>query len=207
MDSILDKVRLTTGYALSWARVVSDIFSPPMVWAMVAIPIAQRDAAVRADGWLWAGNYILFVCVVPVLYIIWLVKSGQVTDIHLKLRSQRLRPFVVSIAGASLAVITLRLMGASDVMMLFALFTLIQLVVIAAITLTWQISVHAMSISGAAIALGALFTPLLLLAVIPLVILVGTARIKLNRHTPAQVYVGTLVGIITPVILFFILAP
>lgn len=206
MDSILNKVRLPASYPLSWARVVSDVLSPPAVWAALAIPIALRDADNSREAWLWAGDYILFVCVLPILYIAWLVKRGAVTDIHLKLRHQRVRPFLVSIGFSALSLISLILLDASQVMQLFAVFTLLQLILIAVITLTWQISVHAISISGAAVALGVLFDPLLLLAILPLVALVGAARIKLNRHTPAQVAAGTLVGALTPMVLFFVIA-
>lgn len=204
MTSILSKVRLPVDYPLSWARVVSDVLSPPAVWAALAVPIALRDADRTRDAWLWAGDYILFVCVLPILYIAWLVKRGIVTDIHLKLRHQRLKPFLVSIAFAALALISLTLLDASRVMQIFALFTLVQLLLIAVITLTWQISVHAISISGAAVALGVLFAPVYLLLILPLVALVGAARIKLDRHTPAQVAAGTVVGALTPMVLFFV---
>jgi membrane-associated phospholipid phosphatase len=206
MASILDKVRLPASYPFSWARVVSDVLSPPAVWATMAVPIALRDAENSRQAWLWAGDYIFFVCVLPILYIAWLVKRGAVTDIHLKLRHQRTRPFIASIGCAVLAIITLYWLGASQVMLVFAVFTLIQLSLIAIITLTWQISVHAMSISGAAAALGVLFNPVLLAVILPLVLLVGMARIKLNRHTPAQVAVGTVVGALTPMVLFLFVA-
>jgi membrane-associated phospholipid phosphatase len=40
------------------------------------------------------------------------------------------------------------------------------------------------------------------LLAIPLIVLVGAARLKLERHTLAQVLAGTLVGTVLPVILF-----
>ncbi len=207
MDSILDKVKLPAGYPLSWARLVSDLLSPPVMWAALAVPIALRDAITVADGWLWALNYIVLVCFMPVGYIFWLVKNGRVTDIHLKLRRQRVRPFVASIAGALLATGVLVALNASDVMLLFVVFTVIQLSLMAAITMLWQISIHAMSISGAAIAVAALFSPLWLLLLLPMIMLVGVARLKLKRHTPAQVVMGTLVGVIVPLFLFLTVSP
>lgn len=190
------------GYQLSWARVISDVLSPPVVWAALAIPIALRDAPDRGTGWAWAADYIVLVCLIPIVYIGWMVKLGRITDMHLKVRRQRLLPFAVSISGALAALLSLSLLDASPVMLLFALFTLIQLALIAAITLTWQISVHAMSISGAVVAAGVLFAPVMALLVLPLVVIVGAARIHLKRHTLSQVVAGTVAGMVVPALLF-----
>lgn len=204
MDITLGKV--SVHYDASWARVVSDLLSPPVVWAALAIPIALRDAPSQGQGMLWAGVYILLVCLLPVMYIAYLVKRGAVTDIHLKLRHQRTRPFLISIFCAMLALVTLMLLNPPQIVPMFALFTVIQLCLIAAITLTWQISVHAMSISGAAVAAGVLFGLMSLVALLPLVILVGAARLNLKRHTPAQVVAGAVIGVATPLLLFVVIA-
>jgi membrane-associated phospholipid phosphatase len=184
---------------------VSDILSPPIVWAALAFPIAFRDAPTQAHAISWALVYVVLVCLLPLVYIATMVRRGIITDIHMRVRQQRLRPFVISILCTTVAWATLRLMGAPAVMPLFALFSLVQLAVMALITLTWQISVHAISISGAAVALGVLFGLIPALVTLPLIILVGAARIKLNRHTPAQVIVGTVVGVIVPVALFMVM--
>jgi membrane-associated phospholipid phosphatase len=62
------------------------------------------------------------------------------------------------------------------------------------ITLWWQISMHSMSITGAVVVTGALYglVPALLLS--PLIPVVGAARIKLRRHTLAQVVGGVALG-------------
>ena len=41
---------------------------------------------------------------------------------------------------------------------------------------------------------------------LPLVVLVGAARLRLKRHTPAQILAGTLVGAIVPVVVVLLLA-
>jgi membrane-associated phospholipid phosphatase len=145
---------------------------------------------------------VVLVCILPIVYIALMVKRGEITDIHMKVREQRVRPFLISIICAAVAVAVLHVMKTPSVMPLFALFTLVQLLVMLVITLIWQISIHAVSISGVTVALGVLFglTPALVSA--PLVVLVGAARLKLDRHTPAQVVAGTGVGILIPLVLF-----
>ncbi|MDQ7033527.1 MAG: hypothetical protein Q9P01_01450 [Anaerolineae bacterium] len=84
---------------------------------------------------------------------------------------------------------------------LLALMTLVQMTFIALITLVWQISMHMMSIAGAAVITGIMFSTGSAMAMIPLVMLVGAARLRLKRHTPAQVIAGTIVGAFVPMLM------
>src|SRR5690606_35250365 len=127
-------------------------------------------------------------------YIAWMVKLGKITDLHIRVRQQRLRPFIVSLICTTLAWWTLRFLGAPPVVPQFVLFTLIQLAIVMVVTVGWQISVHAMSISGAMVAVGALYGWPAALLFSPLIPLVGAARITFKRHTFAQVIAGTAVG-------------
>lgn len=187
---------------LLWARLVSNILSPPVIWAIMAFPIAFRDAASSEQALTWAVIYCLLVCLLPLLYVVWMVKRGTITDLHMEMRQQRIRPFIVSIICTTIAWWTLRFLGAPSVVPLFALFSLVQIAVVAVITLVWQISMHAMSITGAVVAAGAFFGIIPALILLPLIILVSAARLKLQRHTLAQVIAGALVGVLVPLILF-----
>lgn len=172
-----------------------------MVWGALALPIAFRYAPSQDKALLWAAVYILLVCVLPIIYIFQMVQRGKITDIHMKVRQQRFKPFVVSLICTSIAWWTLRFLGAPAVLPLFALVSLIQLALMTLITLVWQISLHAMSIAGAAIATLLLFGTIPALLTLPLVFLVGAARLKLKRHTLAQVIAGAILGVIIPIML------
>jgi membrane-associated phospholipid phosphatase len=186
---------------LPWARVVSDVLSPPVVWALLAFPIAHH----AATGWyavLWALLYGTLVCWMPVLYIAWNVRNGNITDLHMKVRRERMRPFLVTLLGTVLACAALWIAGAPRLMPLFAFFTMLQVGVMALITTRWQISIHAMSITGAVVALGALYGLAAGVVLSPLVVLVGTARYRLGRHTASQLVAGGLLGASVTVLLF-----
>lgn len=179
---------------VSWARLVSNVLSPPVIWGVLAFPIAFRHAESQDQALLWAFTYVLMVCGIPALYIGLMVWRGKISDIHMEVRQQRILPFLVSIAGTALAWGILRLMGAPPLVPTFALVTLVLLVTMLVVTLAWQISMHSMSITCAVVATGALYGVGAALLVSPLIALVSVARLRLRRHTVAEVVAGGLVG-------------
>lgn len=185
---------------LQWARIVSDLLSPPIIWAVLVFPIAFRYATTGGQALTWALTYGVLVCLMPVLYIVWNVKRGKIGDIHMKERSERTGPFLVSIGCTVLGWQVLRMMGA-PMLPTIVVCSIVQLVIMTLITFVWQISMHTMSVTGAVIATGFIFGPVLALVVAPLVPLVGAARLKLQRHTLSQVIAGVLVGGLIPLLI------
>lgn len=202
----MDRTTLPSGKVLanvSWARVVSDLISPPVVWALLAFPIAYR-ADDEGQPLVWALLYGMLVCWLPLLYVAWNVRNGNISDLHMKVRRERIRPFMVTLLGSTVALTTLVAAGAPRLMPLFALFSLIQLGLMTLITFVWQISMHSMSITGAVVTAGALYGVGPALVLFPLVPLVGAARYKLGRHTWSQILAGAAVGAVMSVILFLV---
>lgn len=181
-----------------WARLVSDLFSPPVLWGALAFPIAFQAAESPSQALMWALLYVTLVCVMPLLYIIWMVKRGKISDLHMEVRNQRIKPFIVSLFATTLAWWSLRALGAPSIISQLALSGMIQIAVLAAITLIWQVSMHAMSTGSAVIGAVWVYGGPALLVMIPLLLLVGYARLRLNRHTPAQVVVGAFIGLLIP---------
>jgi hypothetical protein len=180
---------------------VSHVLSPPIVWAALVCVIAFREAESQAQALLWTAAYGVFVCLLPGLYILWLVRRGVVTDVHLRRRQERPRILLVSAACAGLAWWTLRWLGAPPGIPLVAVITLAMQAIATLISLVWQISLHATSISAAIIATGAFFGLIPALVALPLALLVAAARLHLKRHTPAEILAGMLVGGLIPVLL------
>jgi hypothetical protein len=178
-----------------------------MIWGVLAFPIAFREADSREQALLWALTYCLMVCVLPAAYIGLMVWRGHITDIHMEVRHQRIRPFLVSLIGTGLAWGLLRLMGAPPLLPLFAVVSFVLLGTMLLVTTVWQISMHSMSITCAVVATGALYGLGPALLVSPLIPVVGAARLKLRRHTLAEVIAGGLVGGGVTVLLLFFLNP
>ncbi len=189
-------------YDWSWARVISDVISPPVVWAVVAVPLAIYADRGAGRAWLWALIYIVLVCVLPIVYIAIMVKRGKITDIHIKVRRQRIIPYLVTIICAALAVVLLWLLNAPPLVTLFAFFSMLQIIVMLIVTTRWQISMHSLGITSAIFALGGMFGVGTAAAFSPLIPIVGAARITLKRHTVAQVIAGGCVGALMTLLLF-----
>lgn len=184
---------------LSWARIVSDLVSPPLVWAILVIPVALQYSQSTINAIFWAVLYAIFVSLLPILYVAYNVWRGNISDIHMKNRSERIRPLLVSILCTAIVWGLLKILGAPRAFPLLALMSLVQITIIALITRGWQISMHMMSIAGAVVAIGIIFNVSVGLLMIPLVPLVAAARLNLKRHTPAQVIAGTVIGALLPV--------
>jgi len=177
-----------------WARWVSNILSPPVIWGVLAFPLAARGDMLTAQHALWAAIYVVFACIVPSLYVVVMVLRGSITDIHMRVRTQRVRPFLVSIVCIALAWVILRTVDADPLLQVFALISLIEIVAMLAITLFWQISIHMMSVCSAVMVIGVLFGVRALIIAAPLILLVGAARYTLKRHTLAQLIAGGALG-------------
>jgi membrane-associated phospholipid phosphatase len=179
---------------LQWANITSDLFSPPIVWSIVAFPIGFYNAPSQPAALTWIGIYIFLVCFLPSIYIFWNLKRGNISDLHMHEREERIRPIVFSLVTAAATLIVMLAIGASPIMRMFAVATLVQVGVMLVITAVWQISIHMISMSGVTVTMGLMFGLVPVMIMLPLMLLVAMARLKLERHTPAEIIAGTIVG-------------
>ena len=152
---------------------------------------------------------------VPALLIYYLYRSGYVQTLHLTTLADRRLPFFLTafvytfltfLFGFRMALIST---VAPEIAVLLGSITL-SILLVGIISLYWQISAHSVGISGVVgIIAGVmlkfsqtdLFIPLLLSVL--LTGFVGTARLKLNAHTPAQIGAGVLLGLCVSLVAVF----
>lgn len=186
--------RVDTSIPTAWdgrvAYVVSQVASPPV---LVSLGVVLTASTLIARPWGWAALYVCIAILSPLLYLGWLVRRGQVTDLDVQLREQRSKPLIATLACSGLALLLLLLGGAPQRMVTVAGAVWLQGIAIFLITFRWKISVHAAAAGGISTLIWLLFgTPLLLLGLVPLV---AWSRVRLRRHTPAQTIAGALLGI------------
>jgi len=179
------------------AHWISHLGSPPAAGiAASSITIARLT---MPGLWQWVSVYLLLALVTPVGFLIWQVRQGHVTDLDVYFRKQRKASLLVTIAGLALTWLLMNLGGAPPILRFMVGAGLLTWVAIYLITLRWKISIHATTISEMGFFLVWVFglsaAPALL--AIPAV---GWSRVKLRRHTPAQVIAGTGLGCLAVVV-------
>lgn len=182
-----------------FARAISDLTSPPVL-AIPALILAVAGSDVSGT-YRFAMVYLAVAVVVPVVYVMWLLKSGRIEDFHLPVRADRVRPFLASLFCSLLAISLLIYFDAprSFVAPLIGLF--LQTLLLFAITLAWQISIHTATVAGLATFAVLAFGPRAAF-VLPLVPLVAWSRVYLGRHTVSQVMAGGSLGCLCFLVLY-----
>lgn len=174
------------------AKWISRIFSPPI---LVVVSIALASAAIGTTAaWLWAGVFTLIAVIIPVLYIVWKVKQGLITDFHMRIREQRIKPMFFMLLMTVLATVVLAVFSAPFVLVVLAVSSVSQVGFLTTVTLKWKISGHSTAAAGFSILMVALFGAAAL-PVLLLIPLVAWARVARSRHELTQTIAGTIAGI------------
>jgi membrane-associated phospholipid phosphatase len=186
-----------------WAQIVSNVLSPPVVWAIWVYPIALAVTPSPDIAYFHATLFTLLVCLMPMVYIVLMVKMGKIGDLHMRESHERYIPYSVSIVAGCITMAILYPLGAHPVLLILTLISIVQLSIMLIGTFFSHISAHAMAITSVTSATALIFGLSRSYLVVPIVMLVVLARLVLNRHTPTQIVIGTLIGTLTPFAVIF----
>lgn len=190
-----------TGRVLA-ARIFSNAVSPPTMFAVLGLAFALRTLPFwPALG--WAAVYGFLVSLAPILFILWLLRTGRIKELHMTDQRERYLPYTVAVTCALLFLVIGWLFNAPELLICLSIFNVIELSLLGLITIFWLISIHATGAAALALLVGYVFGPTAGLLLLPLVALVAAVRLYLKRHTPAQVVVGMALGLFSVWILTF----
>jgi membrane-associated phospholipid phosphatase len=145
-----------------------------------------------------------FCGLIPYGIVIAGVRSRRWTDRHVRMRQQRLVPFLAAI-GSFLAGLALLVgLGAPRQLVALVVAMLTCLAATMLLTLWWKVSLHTAAASGTAAILILSFGPLFILA-LPPIVLVAWSRIRLGDHSPAQTMAGAALGGLVATAVFILL--
>ena len=197
-----------------FARFLSIVLHPALMPAYAIFLIFQLSSYLNYTT-PYSVKLVLFTVVVfntfimPVFIVYLLLKRGYIKSFNMEERNERSVPFVVQ---AILMMITYYMLLRLELPRIFYLMLLgaaISVLIVVLINLKWKISIHMVGIGGIAGMLLGLSTLLFLDLRMPVIIsilfagILGTARLRMGAHRPAQIYVGYLVGFVCE---YFILA-
>ncbi len=181
-----------------WAYVTSLLLSPPVVWAVWASAIAWSSDAARLASLQFAALFAGAVCAAPMLFVSFMVHNGRIGDLNMRESRERYVPYSIAIIGGVFCALAFGQFEADPVLYVLTLVTIVELAIMLIGTLFIHISFHAAGmasvISGTALIYGLRAG----LVFLPVLLLVALARLALRRHTPAQIILGVLIGVLTP---------
>jgi hypothetical protein len=198
-------------------------FLNPLVLPPVGFGLIQWHFGASGLEILWTVVIsLVFFCLVPLLYVIGMVRRGRAESLEVRDRDSRLRPFLVGIGSyaVGMAVLATTVRTALPLIVSVAALFPFNTLLILLINTRWKISVHMTSLAGfvsvllfvaltvwrdlpaeAEVALtAASVAPLLLL--LPLLM---WARVRVSAHTTGQVLAGAAFGLLMPLIELYVL--
>ena len=175
------------------ARHFSNVVSPPVMFAVLGLTLALHVLPVL-PALLWAAVYGFFVSLAPILFVLYLLRTGRIAELHMSDTRERHLPYLVAALGSLVVAALLLLFGGPELLLCLTFFNLVTLVVIGLLNIRWLISFHAAAAMAMDTIVALVFGWLAALAVAPLVGLVIAVRLYLRRHTVGQIIAGLLLG-------------
>jgi len=156
------------------------------------------------------GITFIFTFLLPTINALILLKTGRINSLQMETSKERIIPY----AGASLYHFALYYLFYNaqfpETFQLLILASAVSILITFLITLKWKISAHMVGIGGVAGGLlGIIYrlqTDLVLMLLISILAsgIIGYARLKLNAHSPSQVYAGFALGFFVELILMIL---
>ncbi len=189
------------------AKFISVLFHPVLMPAYIMGILLNLDAyfvlilSWKAKGML-IGMVFLSTCILPLSIILLLIHSGKMLSLNMEKRQERTVSLLIISIFYYITWWILARMQLSPVFPVFMIGIFYTSVAALVINLLLKISLHMIAAGGAtAVFIGLSFLllqplQLLIMQLILLSGIIGFARLKLNAHNPAQVYLGWIVGMV-----------
>ena len=194
-------------FAALLAYVLNPLVLPPLLLALVLVHFGAPPTEL---AWV-TGVALTFFVAVPLGYVVWLLRRGEIASVMIRNRSRRMRPLLVGIGSCLAGMVVLYATGRTSAVLVAALLLghALNSALILLVTLRWKVSIHLSALAGFFSALlfvlhtswSSLAAPLhpgpfyAFLALVPLLM---WARVRVGAHTRAQVAVGALMGLLLP---------
>ena len=187
------------------ANFLSIILHPVLMptYALLIIFQLKTYIAFSTPFQVKAALYIVIVfntLVMPVVISYILITRGYIKSFEMQRRQERIIPFISNLALMLIAYYMLTKVVVPKIFYLLLLGAAGSVLIAILINIKWKISIHMIGIGGIVGMLFGMSTFLLADLRIPILIsifvagLLGTARLALNAHRPAEIYAGFLVG-------------
>ena len=196
MTSPLDQQEHNRTGAVRAGRLFSNFVSPPVIFAVMGLALSLKVLPI-GQALAWAASYGFLVSLLPILFVLWFLKTGRIKELHMSDTSERHLPYLIAVICGFIMYSLVVLFDGPQLLKCLAVFNIVTLAALGVINARWLISFHATAIAAAWMITGLVFGWAASLLVLPFVIGVVVVRLFLKRHTLAQVVAGLALGIIS----------
>jgi hypothetical protein len=198
----------------SIAKVISTVFHPLLVptYALLMIMNLQTHSILSIPvnfRYIVVGFVFLSTFVLPSIIIFLLLKAGRIKSLEMENRRERVFPILIIALSFYGTYYLLKQTSLAGLITLFMVGSTMLVLIALLINYATKISLHMIAWGGV---IGTLFgfavrfhynLTYVLFLLIVLTGVIATARLRLNAHSPFQVYLGFLIGAIGMASLFF----
>lgn len=177
------------------ARLLTEALAPSVIVFTLPLAVAWQATHALGPTLLWGVIVALTSSVLPMGIIVWGSRTGRWDSHHVRNREGRLIPFLALITLSLLGLAILVAAGAPWMVTALDISMILSLLVTGVITTAWKISMHAAVAAGAVAVLALVYSPIVW-ALSLVVAAIAWSRVALGDHTPAQVTIGALVGVL-----------
>lgn len=190
----------------SIAHLISTIFQPllmPTYGVMLLFVYTYFGVIYQQQFWIIIAPVVLFSFVIPAILIFMLYRLGIISDLSLKVRSERIYPYIITLLSYTVMIFFYHKMRMPTWFFMIMVSSVAIMITATLITLKWKISAHMFGIGG--LIGGAMSVSyfvehsnpyFMFMGLFIIAGLVGTSRLILKRHTIAQVIAGFFLGFI-----------
>ncbi|MFJ4264278.1 phosphatase PAP2 family protein [Paenarthrobacter nicotinovorans] len=181
-----------TGPWRTFARILTEVFQPPVV--VLVLLLISPAIEPGFPGTMWFGLLgAFFVCVLPLAYVLVMVRLGRISDHHVSDRRQRPALLLMALVSVVTGLLVLQLIGGPVSVSVMIIALIAGIAVLAVVSAFWKMSGHASALA-AAVVIAVLMGGPAWLPLFVLVPVVGWSRLVLRAHTLGQVIAGSLFG-------------
>ncbi len=188
-------------FATAIGYIISPLILPPLFFLWLTHGLAwPRDATIQATTLA-----LIFLGILPLILIIWMVRTGEAQTLEVRDRTKRLPAFAWAVAFGIVAVVAAANLNWPQTGVMPILLTVfpINSVLLAAINTRTKISVHSASIAASAsmstwCAAAATLGPAFPIAAAITTPVIMWSRVAAGAHTRNQALLGALFGVFLP---------
>lgn len=185
-----------------FATTISYIFDGSFISVPIFLIVSLAVVDNKIEAIKWAFLCLLFGTVIPYLYICFLYKKKEINDMRIPEKEDRIKPLVVACISYIICFIILYVLDGPLFLKSIFAASIVSTVILTIITYFWKISLHTSWITFMVITFNILFGRWMLL-MIPLIPVIGWARVRIKEHTMNQVILGVGISTVTTFFIYY----